>query len=131
MGIERLERHTRLGQEASSPAIPLHGTESRAIGEPSPRREAFHGGEGRAVGELEGPVEQEERAAVDADVARVGGLFDGVGDDRGDGRAHVGRGFARAHEGTELAAEILIARAEEGHGLRRWGSRRGRRESRD
>ena len=50
-----------------------------------------------------------------------------VGDDRGDGRAHVGRGFARAHEGAELAAEILVAAAEEGHGLRKKGNQRGRR----
>lgn len=50
-----------------------------------------------------------------------------VGDDRGDGRAHVGRSFTRAHEGAELAAEILIARAEEGHGLRKRGNRRGQR----
>ena len=50
-----------------------------------------------------------------------------VSDNRGDGRAHVRGGFARAHEGAELAAEILIARAEEGHGLRKKGNRRGQR----
>jgi hypothetical protein len=61
------------------------------------------------------------RIIQDRDIAAG---FD-VSDDGGDGRAHVRRGFARAHEGAELAAEILVAAAEEGHGLRKKGIRRG------
>ena len=67
------------------------------------------------VVELRGVVEDRDVAA---------GLH--VGDDGGDGGADVRGGFARADEGAELGAEVLVAGAEEGHGLRRKGSRRCR-----